>query len=157
MKINTLTSRIALSAGLFFVSFTLGRLSWQYQEHLSTPPVQQINEINHRLPVLEIIDIKEAQVIGTSSTQDVRIVSGERVVLPDEEGNFTLDITHLGYIGPKRPVIEHKVPEWAQYVASKSGKYFYTLDEKQAKRLSVPNRIYFKSVEEALEAGYRER
>ncbi len=157
MKINTATYRISAYSLLILLSFYFGRLSLQYQIHAKLAPVHQVEEINKQVPIFEILQIKDAQVIGSVSFLDSRIISGEEVSVPDDEGKFTLGISHLGYIGPKREIIKHEVPDWAQFAASKNGKYFYAIDEKQAKRLSVPNRIYFKSQEEARGAGYFER
>jgi hypothetical protein len=154
MKINTATYRILAYSSAILLFFWAGRLSLQYQIHAQLPAMQQVAELNHHVPVFEVLEIKDAQIIGTASPLNSRVLSGDQVAVPDQEGNFSLDISHLGYIGAKRPVIKHKVPDWALFVASKNGKYFYPIDEKQAKRLSVPNRLYFKTEEEARGGGY---
>jgi len=137
--------------------FWFGRLSVQYQLKIQAAPVQTVSEINPKIPLVEIKDIKNAKVIGTVNQSEIRIKSGERIAVPDQENNFTLDVQHLGYLGQKVPVIEVSIPEWANYVASKNGKYFYELDDKSAKNLSIPNRVYFATVEDASEAGYQQR
>ena len=146
---------------IFFLTlclvFWFGRLSVQYQLKIQTPPVQTVSEINPKIPLIEIKDIQNAKVIGSVSQPEIRIKSGEQIAVPDQENNFTLDVQHLGYLGQKVPVIEVSIPEWANYVASKAGKYYYELDDKSAKNLSIPNRVYFATVEEAGEAGYERR
>ncbi len=81
------------------------------------------------------------------------------MAVPSEDMAFELDVTHLGYLGEKRPKITIEVPEWAQFIASKSGKYYYLLTEKQAKKLSAANHLYFATKEEAEASGkiFRER
>lgn len=157
MKINTRHHRILAYTLAIAALFVCGRLSVFYQISAQVTDIQQVPELSKVLPVIHITDIKDAQVIGTANTSQLRILSQDEVVVPDEQGDFILDITHLGFIGAKKPVIKHTVPEWAQYVASKNGKYYYSLDEKQAKRLSVPNRMYFRTEEEAGEEGYLSR
>lgn len=137
--------------------FWLGRLSVQYQIHSELTPIQTISEINPKIPMIEIVDIQDAKIIGSVNKPEIRIKSGEQVAVPDADNNFELDIQHLGFIGARRPVIKVKVPDWARYVASKKGKYFYELDEKSAKNLSVANMIFFASEEDATKAGYLER
>lgn len=157
MKINVQHHTLillVLSAGLIF---WLGRLSVQYQLHRETPPIQSIEEINPKIPMVEIIDIRDAQVLGSVNTPEMRIKSGEQVAVPDKDLLFSLNIEHLGYIGPKRPIVKVTIPEWANFVASKSGKYFYEIDEQAAKQLSPENYVFFKNEEEAIAAGYMRR
>lgn len=107
--------------------------------------------------MVEIMDIANGQIIGAVNASEIRIKSGESVAVPDENNQFVLNIQHLGFLGDRVPVIKHQIPEWAQFVASKNGKYFYGLDESSAKNLSVENRVYFAREEEAVEAGFLRR
>ena len=137
----------------------LGRLSVQYQLDARLAPIQTIPEVNPLVPLIEIEQIKDARIIGKVNKPEIRITSGDQVAIPDEFHHFELDIQHLGYIGPQRPLILHEIPQWAAFVASKKGKYYYSLDEKSAKNLSVPSRVYFATQGDAEKAGYlmRER
>jgi hypothetical protein len=137
--------------------FWIGRLTVQYEIHKELPPVQEIPEMNEKIPMVDITDIRGAQIFGTVNKTEIRLKSGESVAVPDENNEFVLDIQHLGYLGEKKPVILHQMPEWAQFVASKSGKYFYELDEPTAKNLSVENRLYFANEEEAMKEGFQKR
>lgn len=107
--------------------------------------------------MIEIMDIANGQIIGMVNTSEIRIKSGESVAVPDDNNEFVLNIQHLGFLGERVPILKHQIPEWAQFVASKNGKYFYELDEGSAKNLSVENRVYFASEEEAVGAGYAKR
>lgn len=157
MKINAhhhTLMLLVLSAGLIF---WFGRLSVQYQIQRATPPVQSIEEINPKIPLIEITDIRDTQVFGLVNKPEIRIKSGEQVAVPDDDLQFSLNIEHLGYIGPKRPIVKVTIPEWANFVASKSGKYFYEIDEQAAKQLSPENYVFFKNEEEAIASGYKRR
>ena len=116
-----------------------------------------IGETNPKIPLVTITDIRDAKVMGTVNRPEIRIVSGSSVAVADPEQHFELNIEHLGYIGEKRPIIQLKIPAWAQFVASKNGKYVYELDDNSAKSLSPQNRVYFRTEEEAVKAGYLKR
>lgn len=47
-----------------------------------------------------------------------------------------------------------EVPEDAKFVASKDGKKFYAVDSAAGKKIKAEKRVYFKTEEEATEAGY---
>lgn len=159
MKINARHYQILFTIGLSVLIFWFGRLSVQYQLHKNLPPIQITDEENPKIPQVIIQDIQDARVLGTVNKSEIRIVSGDEVAIPDQDLDFSLNIEHLGYIGPKRKIITKEVPEWAKFVASKSGKYYYPLDERSLKKLSVKNQVYFATMEEAEAAGkvFRER
>jgi len=157
MKINDQHHKRFLLVLTGVLVFWLGRLSVQYQIHQDLSPVQIVPEINPKIPMIEIMDIANGQIIGMVNTSEIRIKSGESVAVPDDNNEFVLNIQHLGFLGERVPILKHQIPEWAQFVASKNGKYFYELDEGSAKNLSVENRVYFASEEEAVGAGYAKR
>ena len=133
--------------------FAAGRLSWQYEHHRDIQPLVQLEDQQQEVSIIHLEEIEHGKVMGRTNDPFLRIHSGESFAVPEEDLSFELDITHLGYLGEKRPKITIEVPEWAQYIASKSGKYYYSLTEKQAKKLSAANHIYFATKEEAEAAG----
>ena len=137
--------------------FWSGRLSLQYQLAREIPPVQTVSELNTTVPLLTIVDIEQGTLLATSNDPRLRLVSGDQIVLPDENLELELNLQHLGYLGDRRPVVDHVIPEWANFVASKSGKYFYEIDEKSGRNLSPANRRYFATAEDAKNAGFLER
>ena len=142
---------------LSVLSFWAGEIRVKAKIINTIDPIHSISEINQQIPLVTIKGIEDAKILGSVSDPSMRIVSGDQVSLPDDDLRFELNIEHLGYIGQKRAVIEHVIPEGALFVASKTGKYFYPLEAGQAKRLSVPNRVYFSTKEEAFSAGYLEK
>ena len=65
-------------------------------------------------------------------------------------GAFTINITE---ILPMLKTIPH--PEHTKFVASKRGKKFYPIDSPNAFLISVKNRIFFVTEQEARERGLR--
>jgi len=143
---------VVLSAGLVF---WLGRLSLQYELSLHMPDIHQIGEINEKIPMVDITDIKDGKLLGTVNQPDIRLKSGSEVAVPDQDKHFELNISNLGFAAKPDPRL--KVPADAKFVASKTGKYFYALDEATAKRLNPLTRVFFTTEEEAVEAGYQKR
>ena len=140
---------------LAMIIFWMGRLS-VYSSSVSFSPIQEVAEINPKVPIVNILAIQGDQLIGYVSDPKTRIKSWDKsVAVPNHENRFVLDISHFGFL-PRIPVIEHHVPEWAIYVASRSGKNFYRVDSPSGKRISVPNRVYFKTREEAIQKGFKE-
>jgi hypothetical protein len=140
--------------GIVIVIFWLGRLSVYYQQ-VSDTPIREIPEFNEHVPMVNIMAVRQGRVEGYVSDTKTRVKSWNKTVaVPDEGGRFVLDIRHLGYLGPTQELYEHVVPEWAVYVSSKNGKNFYKVDSGSGRNISVPNRLYFRSKEEAIEKGF---
>lgn len=157
MKINSTTINTFLVLGACVLFFWLGRLTVLYEEQASAPLISTVGELNQKIPQVEILDIQNAKVVGTVNTPEIRLKSGDQLAVPEDDLTFSLDVQHLGYVGEKRPVVKKVLPEWARFVASKSGKYYYEIDEKSLKQLSVENQVYFATAEEAIKAGYQLR
>lgn len=157
MNINAQHHRLIILLLTGVLIFWFGRLSIQYEMSKNIPPLQIVSEINPKIPMVTITDINDGKVTGTVNKPEIRIKSGESVAVPDEFNEFELDIQHLGYIGEKRQIIKITVPDWAKFVASKNGKYYYELDEASAKNLSVETRVYFANEAAAIEEGYLKR
>ncbi len=145
---------VALGAIFFFLS---GRLSVQVEISSKVPPIHVVNDVNPKVPLVEITDVKNGKILGTVNRPEIRLSSGPSVAVPDEKKHFELSIEHLGFIGSKQPKDKALVPTWAKFVASKKGKYFYDLSGKSAKNLSPENKVFFATEQEAKEAGYAKR
>jgi len=157
VKINDRWYRfILLVLGAFFF-FLSGRLSVQVELNAKVLPIRVVDEVNPKVPLVEITDIKDAKIIGTVNRAEIRISSGPHVAIPDEKKHFELPIEHLGFMSRKQPKDKAQVPSWAKFVASKKGKYFYDLSGKAAKNLSSSNKLFFATEKEAKEAGYLKR
>lgn len=157
MQINARIINVILLSSTGVLLFWAGRLSLQYQLSKQLPPIRVIPEINPKVPVVEIQEIKDATISGKVNTEKIRFKAGDSVAVPGEDKTFQLDIRPLGFVAKKQPEDPAKIPEWAKFVASKRGKYFYALDSRSAKNLSVQNRVFFATEEEAMNAGYEKR
>jgi hypothetical protein len=157
MQINVRIINIILLASAGVLLFWFGRLSLQYELAKQVPPIRVVPEINQKVPLVEITAIENAMLKGNVNKNGIRIKAGDAVAVLEEDLTFQLDIRSLGFTARKQPEDPAKVPEWAKFVASKRGKYFYVLDSRSAKNLSVENRVFFATEEEAKKAGYEKR
>ncbi len=102
------------------------------------------------VPVIELTETRDLSFAGVMRG-DVRLFAAGEQVLPDASGAFLI---------PAEPfltrVIEVPVPDGMRYVASKRGSKYYPVDSSAGSNLSVANRVYFGSKEEAERAGYTE-
>jgi|CXWL01.1.fsa_nt_gi hypothetical protein len=155
MKINAQCHRILICILSLGLAFWFGRLTLQYQISLKVPELQQLGELNTKIPIVTITDIDNGRLLGTVNTLKIRLKSGSEVAVPDPDQHFELNIKDLGFAAQPDPRL--KVPERAKFVASKNGKYFYELDEATAKRLSPLTRVFFTTEKEAQAAGYKRR
>lgn len=77
-----------------------------------------------------------------------------RIIIP--EGEITVlkeEVARLNMESLLPMMKKLPAPEWAQFVASKRGKKYWPLDAPQAFTLSVRNRVFYASEEDARLAG----
>lgn len=92
--------------------------------------------------------------LGRISTKDsssnyMQELQGAQVLISsDKDNNQNIDERNIDIV--KEEEVREK-----NFVASKNGKMYYTLDCGGAKRIKVENQIYFNSEAEAQEAGYQ--
>jgi hypothetical protein len=145
--------QILAVAAVGILVFWSGRLSVQYQIQ-QEKPITQVTELNPGIPLVNIMDVNGDTMVGYATDPKTRIKSGEELAVPDKDGRFELSLKHLGFL-PRTDVIVHSIPEGAKYVASKNGKNFYEVESGSGKRISVGNRVYFKTQQEGVDAGYK--
>lgn len=144
---------------LVFASLTiliLGIIIGKYQERMQ---INQTNsqilnletDINEKVPYLKILALKDGNLIGTVNDALIRITTENEIALIDEELNFTLPFNSV-----LRKNLTLSVPAGMNYVASQKGKKFYNIYDTAAQKLSPENYIFFKTKQEALDAGYLE-
>lgn len=101
--------------------------------------------------VFELIELNDDQFVGKISG-DIRVFAAGKLIVPDGSGSIRI---------PAKPFLTRYIditpPNWAQFVASKAGKYFYPINSANGQRLAPKNRVYFDSEESAVKAGFLKR
>lgn len=139
---------LTLSGLLVLVGFSgylAGRLVTL--EQASEPPFVLRPDTRPRVPVVEVLGIREGKVTGKMSGE-IRFFWGEEMVIPDGSGAFRL--------APDLLVeeIAVAVPDGMSFVASKNGKRYYPVGSPMGERIKPENRRYFRMAVEAEEAGF---
>ena len=107
----------------------------------------EISEKN--IPVITFFQIENGEISGkiTEGEARIQIEDSEISIVKDEK--FTLDIRK---ILPMLKEIPH--PKDMKFVASKRGKKYYPIDSPRAFLVTLKNRVFFKTREEAEEKGF---
>lgn len=138
-------SRITLliASFCFAVSsgFLTGRLLLNHESQITMYP-----DTRPPIPTIHIRGIQNGLLHG-------KIIGNARVVFQQtvltQSGIFAIDSSPL-----LRNEISVVVPAWAQFVASKKGKKYYPVFSAAGQRIAPANRVYFRTEEEAMRAGY---
>jgi len=107
----------------------------------------EISEKN--IPVITFFQIENGEISGkiTEGEARIQIEDSEISIVKDEK--FTLDIRK---ILPMLKEIPH--PKDMKFVASKRGKKYYPIDSPRAFLVTLKNRVFFKTREEAEAKGF---
>lgn len=112
-------------------------------------------ELNPKVSTLKLLEVSNGKLRGLIEGRKTRIAYRSDQILslkPQEYFEIPLESVDL-----KSYYLTQNTPEEAQFLASASGKYYYSIFDKQAYRISPANRIYFKSETEAQKQGYQKR
>ena len=117
--------------------------------------IVRAEELNPGESIVHITNIHEGMLTGHIEGPPARIIARSNISIGEKDGSFTLALSDLGIISSKIEPID--IPEGARFVASKQGKLFYPVESPSGKRISVKNRVYFRTEAEAMLAGYRNK
>lgn len=80
---------------------------------------------------------------------EVRVFVGDAMIVPNASGAFRV---------AARGLIQHlatpRSPAGMQFVASRRGRKYYPVTSRAGQNLTAENRIYFRSSDEAIAAGF---
>jgi len=119
----------------------------------SFPDIKIIEDINQGISTIKLLEIKNGKLIGEISGKDTRFAYNADNIIEIKQGE-SFEIP-LNKISLKDFYVSKSIPKDALYIASKSGKYYYSIFDKKAFNLSKNNRIYFTNEEDAKKAGYK--
>ena len=151
-KINlTISIALILSVGLT-AGYAIGYFR-ATRNHF--PEIRFVNEINPGTTTIKLMEVKNGKLYGQISGQDGRVAYSPNDILTIKEGGeFEIP---LNAIDLKTYYQANNLPQDVQFIASKQGKYYYSVLDKRAFNISNKNRLYFSLAEEAEEKGYRKK
>ena len=132
---------------VFLFALSLGYLAGN---RIAIHPLPMVIQKDTRplVPIVRIDGVDNGILHG-SIVGNARLAIGSIVLT--QSGKFALDSSDVLV-----NTVHVVVPDGMRFVASSRGKKYYPVFSSSASRLSVQNRIYFKTEEEALRAGYQE-
>lgn len=132
------------------LGYSLGTFGLTVERVFAPPPVTVLTEDVHQpVPVIRVLEVNDGDIVGTIG-HGARLVLGEELVLPKEDGSFRIDAKAFLV-----NIIDIKIPHGVLFVASKRGSKYYPVDSSAGKNLVPQNRIYFRSAVEAEAMGYK--
>jgi len=121
----------------------------------SFPNIKTIEEINPGVTTIKLLEVKGGKLTGKISGRNARLAyNSDNIIEIKKEEGFTIP---LNQISLKDFYVSESIPKDMQFIASKSGKYYYSIFDKKAFNISEKNRIYFKTSEEAERVGYKRK
>lgn len=146
---NHLPLHIACAICIAAAGYLTGRIVDTHIAMASVPLLAVVPDTRPRVPVVHIEGIRNGYIEGTMS-------SGARLVIGDSIAHATASGSQPGtgrFRMPAAPfLVNHvtvEVPEGMRFVASRSGKKYYTVESAAGSRLKPENRVYFRTEEEA--------
>lgn len=144
----TLSITLILTIGLI-TGYTMGYFR-ATRNHF--PEIKIVEEINPKITTIKLMEVRNGRLYGEVAGQTARIAyntDGIIDVRPEEK--FEIPINQISL---KNYYQARDIPENAQFVASKNGKYYYSVFDKRTFSLKPENRLYFSGSSEAEEMGY---
>jgi hypothetical protein len=135
---------VGLSAGYAFGYFRATKNNF--------PEIKFTGEINSGIATIKLMEVKNDKLIGEIGGSDARIVYSPADVIDLKIGDkFEIPVNKIDL---KKYYAADTIPPDALFVASKNGKYYYSVLDKRAMTIAEKNRIYFSESSEAEKMGY---
>ena len=107
------------------------------------PEIKFTDEINKGIATIKLMDIKNGKLSGEVTGSDTRIAySPDKIIDLKKDGTFEIPLNEINL---KSYYQTNKIPQTALFVASKNGKYYYSVLDKRAFNLSENNRKFCRS------------
>lgn len=119
------------------------------------PEIRFTDDINEGIATIKLMEVKNGKLSGEVVGNNVRIAYSQDKILNIKKTD-TFEIL-LNEIDLKSYYQVNGIPSDALYVASKNGKYYYSVLDKRAFNLSISNRIFFSDSKEAEKSGYHKK
>jgi len=131
------------------VGFTLGQVVMS--KKLQKTQIQITEDNRAKVPVVSINGIYDGELSGKISGE-TRVFLGDSQIVPNADGVFNIraDDLFINYV-------KIRIPEGMNYVASKKGKYYYSVTSVAGERIIPKNRVYFESEKGAQNAGFQDK
>lgn len=118
----------------------------------SFPEIKEVADQNPGIATIRLLGVKNGQLTGEVIGQKARLAYSTKDILSLEPGSSF--IIPLSGITLSQYYSASTLPEGVQFIASKSGKYYYSVLDKRSFSITPKNRVYFADNLEAERMGY---
>jgi hypothetical protein len=117
----------------------------------SFPAIRMVDDVNPKVATIEVLGVKNGELKGKLSGREARILISDQKALELQPGSeFGVPLSDACRTVSQKP----SIPEGMNYVASRQGKYFYSVLNEKSWSMAEKNRLFFKTAEEAKKAGF---
>ncbi len=116
------------------------------------PKINEVTDLNPGIATIKFLKLEGGMLKGEIAGQKARLAySMEHIedIKPGESFEIPIYKVSLGQYYSARDL-----PEGMQYIASKNGKYYYSVLSSKAFGITPKNRVHFSTKEEAEKMGY---
>ncbi len=116
------------------------------------PELKQVEDMNPGISTIKFLKLENGLLKGEITGQKARIAYDLEHIQDVQVGqSFEIPVYQVTL---DQYYSARNLPEGAQYIASKSGKYYYSILEPKAFKITPKNRLFFKDKNEAEKRGY---
>lgn len=116
------------------------------------PQLKWVSDINEKIPTIKLLEVKNGVLVGENNEKRMRLAyNPEKIIELEPNELFTIP---LNQVSLSHFYQAKNIPKGSLFIASRTGKYYYSIFDKKAFGITSKNRIYFQSEEEAVLLGY---
>lgn len=145
---------IVYSLLILLIGLSVGHsLGYVYAQGRSFPHIKTVEDVNMGTATVKLLEYKNGHITGFVDGQTVRIAYNTEAIEDFPPGSeFSIPVNEISLSSYYSP---ENTAEDVHYIASKQGKYYYSVLDSRAHRITPKNRYYFKSEAEAVDAGFK--
>jgi hypothetical protein len=147
--IHTLSAACLILAIGLTTGFSLGHYR---AARAAFPQMREMTDLNPGIATIKFLKLENGLLKGEIAGADARLAYDTEHILSLEPGDvFEIPVYQVSLY---QYYSARDLPEGINYIASKNGKYYYSVLNARAFSLTPKNRLYFKTAQEAEKAGY---
>ncbi len=139
---------------ILMIGLSIGHsLGYVYAQEQSFPYIRTVDDVNLGTATLKLLEYKDGHITGFVEGQTIRIAYNTEDIADFPPGSeFKIPINEINLASYYSP---ENVADDVHFIASKQGKYYYSILNSRAHQITPKNRHYFKNETDAINAGFK--
>ncbi len=153
MKKTTILNLFIASLTLLFIGLSSGyAVGYHQAQNESFPEIIPIQDTNPHISTVKFLKVEDGTLYGQIDGQKARLAhSPDHISDLNVGDDFQIPLNEINLASYYSV---ETIPDGVSYIASETGKYYYSILDPRALRLTPKNRQYFYTEDEDLNAGY---